>query len=204
VGSDEVWDRAEAALAEALDAKGIQWELQEGEGAFYGPKIEFVLKDCLDREWQCGTLQVDFSMPERLDAQYIAEDNTKQTPVMLHRAIVGSLERFVGILIEHYEGAFPSWLAPIKAVILNISEKQHDFVVDVNKKLKKQGLRVISDLRNEKIGFKIREHSMQRYPYILVAGGREMENDEISVRKRGGEDLGSMSIEAFIKLVKEE
>ena len=204
VGSDEVWDRAEAALAEALDAKGIQWELQEGEGAFYGPKIEFVLKDCLDREWQCGTLQVDFSMPERLDAQYIAEDNTKQTPVMLHRAIVGSLERFVGILIEHYEGAFPSWLAPIQAVILNISEKQHDFVVDVNKKLKKQGLRVISDLRNEKIGFKIREHSMQRYPYILVAGGREMENDEISVRKRGGEDLGPMSIEAFIKLVKEE
>ncbi len=204
MGSDEVWDRAEAALAEALDAKGIQWELQEGEGAFYGPKIEFVLKDCLDREWQCGTLQVDFSMPERLDAQYIAEDNTKQTPVMLHRAIVGSLERFVGILIEHYEGAFPSWLAPIQAVILNISEKQHDFVVDVNKKLKKQGLRVISDLRNEKIGFKIREHSMQRYPYILVAGGREMENDEISVRKRGGEDLGSMSIEAFIKLVKEE
>jgi threonyl-tRNA synthetase len=204
VGSDEVWDRAEAALAEALDAKGIQWELQAGEGAFYGPKIEFVLKDCLDREWQCGTLQVDFSMPERLDAQYIAEDNTKQTPVMLHRAIVGSLERFVGILIEHYEGAFPSWLAPIQAVILNISEKQHDFVVDVNKKLKKQGLRVVSDLRNEKIGFKIREHSMQRYPYILVAGGREMENEEISVRKRGGEDLGSMSIEAFIKLVKEE
>ncbi len=204
VGSDEVWDRAEAALAEALDAKGIQWDLQEGEGAFYGPKIEFVLKDCLDREWQCGTLQVDFSMPERLDAQYIAEDNTKQTPVMLHRAIVGSLERFVGILIEHYEGAFPSWLAPIQAVILNISEKQHDFVINVNKKLKKQGLRVISDLRNEKIGFKIREHSMQRYPYILVAGGREMENDEISVRQRGGEDLGSMTIEAFIKLVKEE
>ncbi|MDG2353537.1 MAG: threonine--tRNA ligase [Gammaproteobacteria bacterium] len=204
VGSDEVWDRAEAALAEALDAKGIKWDLQEGEGAFYGPKIEFVLKDCLDREWQCGTLQVDFSMPERLDAQYVAEDNSKQTPVMLHRAIVGSLERFVGILIEHYEGAFPSWLAPIQAVILNISEKQHDFVTNVEKKLKKQGLRVVSDLRNEKIGFKIREHSMQRYPYILVAGGREMENEEISVRKRGGEDLGSMSIEAFIKLVKEE
>ncbi|HIM58206.1 MAG TPA: threonine--tRNA ligase [Gammaproteobacteria bacterium] len=204
VGSDEVWDRAEAALAEALDAKGIKWELQEGEGAFYGPKIEFVLKDCLDREWQCGTLQVDFSMPERLDAHYIAEDNSKQTPVMLHRAIVGSLERFVGILIEHYEGAFPSWLAPIQAVVLNISEKQFDFVTEVNKKLKKQGLRVISDLRNEKIGFKIREHSMQRYPYILVAGKREMENNEISVRKRGGEDLGSMSLEAFIELVKEE
>ncbi|SFV76967.1 Threonyl-tRNA synthetase [hydrothermal vent metagenome] len=204
VGSDEVWDRAEAALAEALDAKGIKWDLQEGEGAFYGPKIEFVLKDCLDREWQCGTLQVDFSMPERLDAHYIAEDNSKQTPVMLHRAIVGSLERFVGILIEHYEGAFPSWLAPIQAVVLNISEKQFDFVKEVNEKLKKQGLRVISDLRNEKIGFKIREHSMQRFPYILVAGKREMENNEISVRKRGGEDLGSMSIEAFVELVNKE
>jgi threonyl-tRNA synthetase len=201
VGSDEVWDKAEKALAEALDTKGIKWDLQEGEGAFYGPKIEFVLKDCLDREWQCGTLQVDFSMPERLDAHYIAKDNSKQTPVMLHRAIVGSLERFVGILIEHYEGAFPSWLAPIQAVVLNISEKQTDFVKNVNKKLKKQGLRVISDLRNEKIGFKIREHSLQRYPYILVVGKREMENNEISVRKRGGEDLGSMSIEAFVKLV---
>jgi len=204
VGSDAVWDKAEAALAEALDAKGIDWELQEGEGAFYGPKIEFVLKDCLDREWQCGTLQVDFSMPERLDAQYIAEDGSKQTPVMLHRAIVGSLERFVGILIEHYEGSFPSWLAPIQAVILNISEKQSDFVADIEQKLKKQGLRVISDLRNEKIGFKIREHSMQRYPYILVVGGREMENGEVAVRKRGGEDLGSMSVEAFVELINQE
>ena len=204
VGSDAVWDKAEAALAEALDTKGIDYELQEGEGAFYGPKIEFVLKDCLDREWQCGTLQVDFSMPERLDAQYIAEDGSKQTPVMLHRVIVGSLERFVGILIEHYEGAFPSWLAPIQAVILNISEKQSDFVKNVEQKLKKQGLRVISDLRNEKIGFKIREHSMQRYPYILVVGNREMENGEISVRKRGGEDLGSMSVEAFVELINQE
>ena len=203
VGSDAVWDKAEAALVEALDAKGIDWELQEGEGAFYGPKIEFVLKDCLDREWQCGTLQVDFSMPERLDAQYIAEDGSKQTPVMLHRAIVGSLERFIGILIEHYEGAFPPWLAPIQAVILNISEKQSDFAKDVEQKLKKQGLRVISDLRNEKIGFKIREHSMQRYPYILVVGDREMENGEISVRKRGGEDLGSMSVETFVELINE-
>jgi threonyl-tRNA synthetase len=201
VGSDEVWDKAEAALAQALDAKGIDWELQEGEGAFYGPKIEFVLKDCLDRAWQCGTLQVDFSMPERLDATYIAQDNSKQTPVMLHRAIVGSLERFVGILIEHYEGAFPAWLAPVQAVILNISDKQLDFAQNMHKKLKKQGLRVISDLRNEKIGFKIREHSMQRYPYILIVGQREMENDEISVRQRGGQDLGSMSIEAFVKLV---
>jgi len=204
VGSDEVWDKAEAALAEALDAKGIKWDLQEGEGAFYGPKIEFVLKDCLDREWQCGTLQVDFSMPERLDASFIAEDGTKQTPVMLHRAIVGSLERFVGILIEHYEGAFPSWLAPIQAVILNISEKQAGFATEIENKLKKQGLRVISDLRNEKIGFKIREYSMQRFPYLLVVGDKEVENNEISVRKRGGDDLGSMSIEAFVKLAKED
>ncbi|MDC9715224.1 MAG: threonine--tRNA ligase [Gammaproteobacteria bacterium] len=204
VGSDEVWDKAEAALAQALDNKGIEWELQEGEGAFYGPKIEFVLKDCLEREWQCGTLQVDFSMPERLDAQFIAEDGSKQTPVMLHRAIVGSLERFVGILIEHYEGAFPSWLAPIQAVILNISEKQTDFVINIEKKLKKQGLRVISDLRNEKIGFKIREHSMQRFPYILVVGDKEVENNEISVRKRGGKDLGSMSIDAFADLINQE
>ncbi len=203
VGSDEVWDKAEAALAEALDAKGIKWELQEGEGAFYGPKIEFVLKDCLERQWQCGTLQVDFSMPERLGAQFIDEDSVKQTPVMLHRAIVGSLERFVGILIEHYEGAYPCWLAPVQAVIINISEKQADFVVDMTKKLKKQGLRVISDLRNEKIGFKIREHSLQRYPYILIVGDREMEKGQISVRQRGGEDLGVMSIEAFVEKVKQ-
>ncbi|SMM99181.1 Threonyl-tRNA synthetase [uncultured Candidatus Thioglobus sp.] len=204
VGSDEVWDQAEASLAKALDDKGIEWELQEGEGAFYGPKIEFVLKDCLDREWQCGTLQADFSMPERLDAHFIAEDGSKQTPVMLHRAILGSLERFVGILIEHYEGAFPSWLAPIQAVILNISEKQTDFALKIEKNLKKQGFRVISDLRNEKIGFKIREHSMQRYPYILVVGDKEVENKEVSVRKRGGEDLGSMSIEAFVELINQE
>lgn len=204
VGSDEVWDKAEAALAKALDAKGITWELQEGEGAFYGPKIEFVLKDCLDRQWQCGTLQVDFSMPERLGAQFIDEDSVKQTPVMLHRAIVGSLERFVGILIEHYGGAYPCWLAPIQAVIINISEKQAGFVVDMTKKLKKQGLRVISDLRNEKIGFKIRKHSLQRYPYILVVGDREMEKGQISVRQRGGEDLGAMSIEAFLEKVNQE
>ena len=204
VGSDEDWDKAEASLSEALDAKGINWELQEGEGAFYGPKVEFVLKDCLDREWQCGTIQADFSMPGRLDAQYIAEDGSKQTPVMLHRVIVGSIERFTGILIEHYEGAFPSWLSPIQAVILNISEKQEEFSKNVEKKLKKQGLRVISDLRNEKIGFKIREHSMQRYPYILVVGDREVENNQVSVRRRGGEDLGSMSLEALIELINQE
>ncbi|MDE0948817.1 MAG: threonine--tRNA ligase, partial [Candidatus Thioglobus sp.] len=177
VGSDEDWDKAEASLSEALDAKGINWELQEGEGAFYGPKVEFVLKDCLDREWQCGTIQADFSMPGRLDAQFIAEDGSKQVPVMLHRVIVGSIERFTGMLIEHYEGAFPSWLAPIQAVILNISQKQEEFSKNVESNLKKQGLRVISDLRNEKIGFKIREHSMQRYPYILVVGDREVENN---------------------------
>ena len=204
VGSDEVWDQAEAALATALDAKGIDWELQEGEGAFYGPKVEFVLKDCLDREWQCGTIQADFSMPDRLDAHYIAEDGSKQIPVMLHRVIVGSIERFTGILIEHYEGAFPSWLAPIQAVIINISQKQEEYTKNVEINLKNQGLRVISDLRNEKIGFKIREHSMQRYPYILVVGDREVENNQVSVRRRGGEDLGSMSIEALIDLIKQE
>ena len=204
VGSDEAWDKAEAALAEALSAKGIEWELQEGEGAFYGPKVEFVLKDCLEREWQCGTIQADFSMPERLEAQYIAEDGSKQTPVMLHRVIVGSIERFAGILIEHYEGAFPSWLAPIQAVILNITQKQEEFAKKVEKKLKKQGLRVISDLRNEKIGYKIREHSMQRYPYILIVGDREVENNQISVRQRGGQDLGSMSLEALIELINQE
>ena len=204
VGSDEVWDKAEAALAKALNAKGIKWELQEGEGAFYGPKVEFVLKDCLDREWQCGTIQADFSMPERLEAQYIAEDGSKQTPVMLHRVIVGSIERFAGILIEHYEGAFPSWLSPIQAVILNITQKQEEFAEKVEKKLKKQGLRVISDLRNEKIGYKIREHSMQRYPYILVVGDREVENNQISVRQRGGQDLGSMSLEALTELINQE
>ena len=204
VGSNEAWDKAEAALAEALSAKGIEWELQEGEGAFYGPKVEFVLKDCLEREWQCGTIQADFSMPERLEAQYIAEDGSKQTPVMLHRVIVGSIERFTGILIEHYEGAFPSWLAPIQAVILNITQKQEEFAKKVEKKLKKQGLRVISDLRNEKIGYKIREHSMQRYPYILVVGDREVENNQISVRQRGGQDLGSMSLEALIELINQE
>tara|TARA_B100000470_G_scaffold163624_1_gene128479 strand:+ start:354 stop:2246 length:1893 start_codon:yes stop_codon:yes gene_type:complete len=204
VGSDEVWDQAEASLAQALDAKGINWELQEGEGAFYGPKVEFVLKDCLDREWQCGTIQADFSMPDRLDAHYIAEDGSKQTPVMLHRVIVGSIERFTGILIEHYEGAFPSWLAPIQAVIINISQKQEEYSKNLEFNLKKQGLRVISDLRNEKIGFKIREHSMQRYPYILVVGDREQENNQVSVRRRGGEDLGSMSLEALTELINQE
>ena len=202
VGSDENWDKAEKALAVALDSKGIKWDLQEGEGAFYGPKIEFVLKDCLEREWQCGTLQVDFSMPERLDAKYIDENGDKQTPVMLHRAIVGSLERFVGILIENYAGAYPNWLAPVQVVVLNISQKQNDYCTEVEKNLKKQGLRSILDLRNEKIGFKIREHSLKRYPYIIVIGDKEMEAGKIAVRARGGDDLGVMSAEEFVNLVK--
>ena len=204
VGSDEVWDQAEAALATALDAKGIDWELQEGEGAFYGPKVEFVLKDCLDREWQCGTIQADFSMPDRLDAHYIAEDGSKQIPVMLHRVIVGSIERFTGILIEHYEGAFPSWLAPIQAVVINISQKQEEYTKNVEINLKKQGLRVISDLRNEKIGFKIREHTLRRVPYLLVVGDQELENKEVAVRTRDGVDLGKMSIEAFTQSLTNE
>jgi threonyl-tRNA synthetase len=204
VGSDEVWDKSEQSLIDALISKNLEYEILPGEGAFYGPKIEFSLKDCLERVWQCGTIQVDFSMPERLGAQYAAEDGSRKTPVMLHRVIVGSIERFTGILIEHYEGAFPSWLAPIQAVILNISQKQEEFSKKIENQLKKQGLRVISDLRNEKIGYKIREHSMQRYPYILVVGDREVENNQISVRQRGGQDLGSMSLEALIELINQE
>jgi threonyl-tRNA synthetase len=201
VGSDEVWDKAEQALAEALNAKNIKFEIQEGEGAFYGPKIEFVLKDCLEREWQCGTLQVDFSMPERLDATFVNEDGNKETPVMLHRAIVGSLERFVGILIEHYAGAYPNWLAPIQVGILNISKNQEQYCQNIDKQLKEQGIRTTLDLRNEKIGFKIREHSMQRYPHLIVLGDKEMEAGKVAVRKRGGEDLGQMSIAEFVELI---
>ncbi|MDT8405499.1 threonine--tRNA ligase [Sulfuriflexus sp.] len=197
VGSDESWDKAEHSLERALNAKGLEWDLQPGEGAFYGPKIEFSLKDCLDRVWQCGTIQVDFSMPGRLDATYIDEHGDKQVPVMLHRAILGSLERFIGILIEHHAGAFPVWLAPIQAVVTNITDNQADHARKVEETLKKQGLRVISDLRNEKIGFKIREHTIQRVPYILVVGDREVEDNAVAVRTRGGEDLGSMSIDAF-------
>jgi threonyl-tRNA synthetase len=201
VGSDESWDKAEQALADALNNKGIAFEIQEGEGAFYGPKIEFVLKDCLEREWQCGTLQVDFSMPERLDATFVNEDGDKETPVMLHRAIVGSLERFVGILIEHYAGAYPTWLAPVQVGILNISKNQEEYCINLDKKLKEQGIRTVLDLRNEKIGFKIREHSMQRYPYLIVIGDKEVENNKVAVRGRGNEDLGQMSVEEFVKIV---
>ncbi len=198
VGSDEVWDKAEKALAEAMDAKQLDWDELPGEGAFYGPKIEFTLKDCIGREWQCGTIQVDFSMPGRLNAQYVDEDGSRQTPVMLHRAILGSFERFIGILIEQHEGKMPLWLSPVQAVLMNITDKQAAYIQDVEKSLKNQGFRVISDLRNEKIGFKIREHTMQRVPYLLVVGDREMEQGEIAVRSQAGEDLGSMKIDAFI------
>ena len=201
VGTDDQWDRAEKALAQALDAAGLEYELQEGEGAFYGPKIEFSLRDCLGRVWQCGTLQLDFNLPVRLDAEYVSENNDRKHPVMLHRAILGSFERFIGILIEHYEGAFPAWLAPVQATIMNISEKQGEFAQEVQNKLLKSGFRVTSDLRNEKIGFKIREHTLLKVPYLLVIGDREVETQTIAVRTRGGEDLGSMSIDQFSELL---
>lgn len=197
VGSDEVWDKSEKALADALDAQNLKWETLPGEGAFYGPKIEFSLKDCLDRVWQCGTIQVDFSMPARLDAEYIAEDGSRQTPVMLHRAILGSFERFIGILTEHYEGAFPAWLAPEQVAILNITDKQAEYSQKVLNSLQNKGLRAICDLRNEKIGFKIREHTLQRVPYLLVIGNKEVANEQVSVRTREGEDIGVMSVDEF-------
>ncbi|MFT6372680.1 MAG: threonyl-tRNA synthetase, partial [Gammaproteobacteria bacterium] len=190
VGEDELWDKAENALQQSLENKGLEWKLQPGDGAFYGPKIDFSLKDCLGRVWQCGTIQVDFSMPGRLDAKYIAEDGSKQIPVMLHRAILGSIERFIGILTEEFEGKFPLWLSPVQAVVINITDKQADYAKNIEKMLKKQQIRVISDLRNEKIGFKIREHTLQRIPYMLVVGDREMEENKIAVRSQGGEDLG--------------
>lgn len=199
VGSDEIWDKSEKALADALDAKGLSWELLPGEGAFYGPKIEFSLKDCIGRVWQCGTIQVDFSMPARLDAQFVAEDGSRQTPVMLHRAILGSFERFIGILIEHYEGAFPVWLAPEQVVIMNITDNQAEYAKSVESALKGKGFRVSSDLRNEKIGFKIREHTIQRTPYLIIVGDQEMENRTLAVRTRDGQDLGSMNLADFIE-----
>jgi len=204
VGSNEVWDQAEQALETALNTKGLDWELQPGEGAFYGPKIEFSLKDCIGRVWQCGTIQVDFSMPGRLDATYIDEHGEKKSPVMLHRAILGSLERFVGILIEEYAGAMPAWLSPLQAIVVNITDHQGETAENVAKQLNNAGFRVESDLRNEKIGLKIREHSMQRVPYILVIGDREMEEGAVAVRARGGEDLGTLSVEAFIALLQED
>jgi len=194
VGSDAVWDKAEAALEEALNSKGLEWQLQPGEGAFYGPKIEFSLSDCLDRVWQCGTIQVDFSMPERLGAVYVGEDGSKHTPVMLHRAILGSMERFIGILVEHYAGYFPLWLAPVQVAVLNITDSQAEYAREVVQSLEQQGLRAVADLRNEKIGFKIREHSMQRVPYLIILGEKELESRTVSLRTQKGEDLGLFSL----------
>jgi threonyl-tRNA synthetase len=195
VGSDADWDRAESALAEALNAKSLPWEELPGEGAFYGPKIEFSLKDCIGRVWQLGTIQVDFSMPGRLDAQYVAEDGSRQVPVMLHRAVLGSFERFIGILIEHYEGEFPTWLAPQQAVIAPITDKQAAYAQECANALIRQGFRVATDLRNEKIGFKIREHEIGKLPYILVVGDKEREQGTVSVRARHGQDLGSQTLD---------
>ena len=197
VGSDEIWDKAEKALSDALNAKDLPWEELPGEGAFYGPKIEFSLKDCIGRVWQCGTIQVDFSMPGRLGAEYVDEHGERKTPVMLHRATLGSFERFIGILIEHYEGAMPTWLAPTQAVILNITDRQSDYAQKLAKNLSEQSIRIKADLRNEKIGFKIREHTLMKVPYLLVVGDKEMEDGTVAVRTRTGEDLGVMSIEAF-------
>ncbi len=199
IGADETWDRAEAALADALAAKGLAYELQPGEGAFYGPKIEFSLKDCLGRVWQCGTLQLDFSLPQRLGAEYVGDDNERHAPVMLHRAILGSLERFIGILIEHYAGAMPLWLSPVHAMVLNISEKQGEYATHVAQTLRKAGLRVESDLRNEKITYKIREHSLNKLPYQIVVGDKEMAANLVAVRTRGGQDLGQMSVDSLIE-----
>jgi threonyl-tRNA synthetase len=198
VGSDEMWDKSEAALAEALAANDIEFQYQPGEGAFYGPKIEFTLHDCLDRPWQCGTVQLDFSMPGRLGSTYVAENGERKVPVMIHRAILGSLERFIGILTEEYAGHFPTWLAPTQAVILNITDKQSDYCQKIANKLKESGIRVKPDLRNEKIGFKIREHTLKRVPYMLVVGDKEMEAGEVAVRTRKGDDLGKMSIDEFL------
>ncbi|MDO7643014.1 MAG: threonine--tRNA ligase [Reinekea forsetii] len=202
VGSDEVWDKSEAALAEALNATGKEWAYLPGEGAFYGPKIEFTLKDSLGRLWQCGTIQVDFSMPGRLDAQYVDEHGERQTPVMLHRAIVGSFERFIGILIEQHAGAMPAWLAPTQVMICNITDAQAETVQLIAKNLENEGFRVRSDLRNEKIGFKIREHTIQRVPYLLVVGDKEVENGTVAVRTREGEDLGVMPLAEFSQLLR--
>lgn len=200
VGSDASWDKAETALAQALDDKRLTWGYALGEGAFYGPKIEFSLKDCLGRIWQCGTMQVDFSMPERLGANYVTEQGERKTPVLLHRAILGSLERFIGILIEHYGGHFPAWLAPIQAAIMTVSDKQQDYARAVSQTLEDWGLRVKLDLRNEKIGFKIREYSLQKVPYLIIIGTKEEEAKTITVRRQTGEDLGSMSPQTFYQL----
>ncbi|GHC27300.1 threonine--tRNA ligase [Aidingimonas halophila] len=204
LGEPALWDRAEKGLEAALNATGLEWELQPGEGAFYGPKIEFALRDCLNRVWQCGTLQLDFNLPGRLGAQYVDEDGDRKTPVMLHRAILGSFERFLGILIEHYAGAMPLWLAPEQAVILTITDAQHHYARELEQRLQKIGLRVKADLRNEKIGFKIREHTLQKIPYLLVAGDKEVETNTVAVRTRSGEDLGTFSVDELVAKLEAE
>ncbi|KJG11491.1 threonine--tRNA ligase [Photobacterium kishitanii] len=204
VGSDAMWDKAEADLVTALESMDIPFDIQEGEGAFYGPKIEFTLHDCLDRAWQCGTVQLDFALPERLGATYVGEDNERHTPVMIHRAILGSLERFIGILIEDYAGFFPTWLAPQQAVVMNITDSQAEYVQEIVEKLKKSGIRVNADLRNEKIGFKIREHTLKRVPFMLVCGDKEVEAGVVAVRTRKGKDLGKFKIDELIAFMQEE
>ncbi|MFT4530406.1 MAG: threonyl-tRNA synthetase, partial [Thalassolituus oleivorans] len=201
IGDEALWDQAESALEDALNEAGLKWELQPGEGAFYGPKIEFSLRDCIGRVWQCGTIQLDFMLPERLGAQFVDEDGERKTPVMLHRAILGSFERFVGILIEHYAGAMPPWLAPQQVSILNITDNQGEYCQNLAQKLKSVGFRANADLRNEKIGFKIREHTLHKVPYLLVVGDKEVETDTVAVRTRKGEDLGVMSIDAFVEIL---
>ena len=204
IGSDEMWDRAESGLAAALAHNGLEYEIQEGEGAFYGPKIEFALRDCLGREWQCGTVQLDFALPGRLDATYVAEDNSRKTPVMIHRAILGSIERFIGIITEEYAGFFPAWLAPTQAVVMNITDSQADYVQKVAKQLSDVGLRVKTDLRNEKVGFKIREHTLRRVPYMLVCGDKEIAEGKVAVRTRKGADLGTFTVEEFAEILKNQ
>jgi threonyl-tRNA synthetase len=204
IGSEESWEKAERALMTSLERSGVKFDISKGEGAFYGPKIEYSLKDGIGRVWQCGTMQVDFSMPGRLGAEYVAEDNTRKTPVMLHRAIVGSMERFIGILIEHYAGAFPLWLAPVQAVVLSITERQAAYAEDVAARLRGAGFRVTADITNEKIGYKIREHSVQKLPYQLVVGDKEMQAGTLAVRARGGEDLGAMAFDALLARLRAE
>jgi threonyl-tRNA synthetase len=204
IGSDESWDRAEHALMESLRASGCEFVIAPGDGAFYGPKVEYTLKDAIGRQWQCGTIQVDFSMPERLDAEFVGEDGARHRPVMLHRAIVGSMERFIGILIEQHAGALPAWLAPVQVAVLNITDSQADYAREVAKTLQNQGLRVELDLRNEKITYKIREHSLQKLPYILVLGDKEKAAGGAAVRARGNQDLGVMSVEAFSARIQDD
>jgi threonyl-tRNA synthetase len=204
IGADEIWDKAEKALIAALEKSGVPFTLLPGEGAFYGPKIEYHLKDSIGRSWQCGTMQVDFQLPVRLGAEYVSADNVRRTPAMLHRATIGSMERFIGILIEHFGGAFPLWLAPVQVAVLNITEAQTDYARSIAQRLREAGFRVAEDLRNEKISYKIREHSLQKLPYQLIVGARELQAQTVAVRTRGGEDLGAQALEDFIARLRKE